>query len=95
MSTNCVSSTQSLTLIPCGIILGQDYSGYASSENAFSVLKRVKFYLHTTVLNNHIHHLMTCTVHKELVKELNLKQVTNDFVDRVERPSSIFGHFST
>ena len=24
---------------------------------------------------------MTCTVHKELVKELNLKQVTNDFVD--------------
>ena len=31
----------------------------------------------------------------ELVKELNLKQVTNDFVDKVERCSSIFGHFST
>ena len=26
----------------------------------------------------------TWTVHKELVKELNFKQVTNDFVDRVE-----------
>ena len=32
-------------------------------------------------------------IHKELVKELNLKLVTNDSVDRVERRSSIFGHF--
>ena len=36
---------------------------------------------------------MTCIVGKELVKELNLKQVTNDFVDSVERHSTIFGHF--
>ena len=38
---------------------------------------------------------MIWTVHKELVKELSLKQVTNDFVDSVERRSSIFDHFST
>ena len=36
---------------------------------------------------------MTCTVHMELVKKRNLKQVTNDFVDSVWRRSSIFGHF--
>ena len=54
----------------------------------------MKSYLRTTMSNNHLNHLMTCTVHKELVKELNLKQVTNDFVDRVERRSSIVGHSS-
>ena len=67
----------------------------ASSERSFSALRRVKSYLLTTMLNNRLNHLMTCTVHKELVKELNLKQVTNDFVNRVERRSSIFGYFST
>ncbi len=65
----------------------------ASSEYAFSTLRRVESYLHTTMGNNRLNHLMTCTVHKELVKELDLKQVTNDFVDRVEWRSSIFGQF--
>ena len=66
----------------------------ANSERAFSALRSVKSYLHTTMSNNFLNHLTTCTVHKELVKELNLKQVTNDFVARRERYSSIFGHFS-
>ena len=51
----------------------------ASSECAFSALRRVKVYLHTTMSNNHQNHLMTRTVHKELVKDLNLKLVTNEF----------------
>ena len=41
--------------------------------------EKVKSYLCTTMSNNCPNHLMICTVHKELVKELNLKQVTNDF----------------
>ena len=49
-----------------------------SSECAFCALRRVKSYLRTTMLNNRLNHLLTCTVHKELVKELNLKQVTYD-----------------
>ena len=40
-------------------------------------------------------YLMTYTVLRELVKGLNFKQVTDDFVDIVDRRSSIFGHFST
>ena len=79
----------------------------AISEHAFSALRRMKSYLCTTMWNNRLNHLMICTVHKELVEELNFKQVTNDFVDRVERQvtndfvdrverrSFIFGHFST
>ena len=41
----------------------------ASSEHAFSTLRRVISYLRTTMLNNRLNRLMTCTVHKELVKE--------------------------
>ena len=52
----------------------------ARSECAFSTLRRVKSYLRTTMSNNRLNHLITCTVHKELVKELSLQQVTNDFV---------------
>ena len=65
----------------------------ASSEGAFS-MRRVKCYLHTTMLNHSLNHLMTCTFHMDLVEELNLKQVTNDLVGRVERCSSSFGLFS-
>ena len=67
----------------------------ASSERAFSALRRVKSYLCTTMSNNCLNHLMICIVHKELVKKLSLKDVTNNFVDNVERRSSIFGKFST
>ena len=56
----------------------------ASSEHAFSALRKLKSYLRTTMSDNCLYHPMPCTVHKELVKELNLKQVTNDSVDRVE-----------
>ena len=65
----------------------------ASSECAFNALGRVESYLCATMLNNCLNHLITCTVHKVLEKELNLKQVTDDFVDGVEQRSSIFGHF--
>ena len=88
-------------LIPCtrSHVLGQDCSIMSKinsiSECAFIAQRRVKSYLHTTILNNHLNNLMTCTVHKELVKEPSLKQVTIDFVDIVERCSSISGHFST
>ena len=43
--------------------------------------------------NKCLYHLMTCTVYKEQVKELTLKLVAIDFMDRVERWSSIFGNF--
>ena len=65
----------------------------ASSEHTFCALRKVKSYLRTIMSNNRLNYLMTCTVHKELVKELNLKQVTNDFVGSVERHSSIFSHY--
>ena len=57
-------------------VLGLDYSGYpatnTSSELALSALKRVKSYLHTTMSNNRLSHLMVCVVYMELAKELNI-----------------------
>ena len=121
MSTNCVSSTRSLTLIPykfsylywqSPITVSDNVKGMGdtvhnvidflkknkkiwplipevmslakiilviqatngSSECAFSALRRMKSYLRTTMSNNHFNHNMTCTIHTELVKELNLKK---------------------
>ena len=65
----------------------------ASSDHAISALRRGEVLSPYNLVEHCLNHLMTCTVHKELVKELNLKQVTNDFVDRVERHASIFGTF--
>ena len=45
----------------------------ASSKCTFITLRRVKSYLQTTMSNNRLNHLMTCRVHKELVKEQILK----------------------
>ena len=59
------------------------------SERTFSALRRVQFYLGITMSNNHRSHLMTCTVHKEQVKELNLKQV--NLLDRGQIISSCTG----
>ena len=67
----------------------------ASSECAFSALRRVKSYLRTTMSNNRLNHLMICPVHKELVKKLSLKLVTNGFINIVERRSTIFCYYST
>ena len=44
----------------------------ATSECAFSALRRVKTYFRTTMSSNRLNHLMTCTVHKELVNILSL-----------------------
>ena len=58
----------------------------ANSECTFSALRKVKSYLYTTMSNNRLNQSSyDIIIYKELVKELNLKQVTNDFVDRVER----------
>ena len=114
MSTNCVSSTQSLTLIPyefsylywqspitvSGMVIYCIMSLISSKgtkkilslipevmslvkiilvmpatnaipECAFSALRRVKFHFCTTMSNYCLNHLMICTVHKEMVMELN------------------------
>ena len=69
----------------------------ASSERAFSALKRVKTYLRSTMSNNRlnmVNHLMCLHVHSCRFDELDLKEVANDFVNECpDRRLSVFGRF--
>lgn len=65
----------------------------ATSERSFSALRRVKTYLHSTMSQDRLNHLMILHVHKELTDALNLKEVANDFVCGSEHRLRIFGKF--
>ncbi|KAJ8367705.1 hypothetical protein AAFF_G00311220 [Aldrovandia affinis] len=51
----------------------------ASSERFFSVLKRVKTYLRTTMGDVRLTHLMLMAVEQKLVKSLNMDDLVDDF----------------
>ena len=60
----------------------------AISESSFSALKRVKTYLRTTMT----HHLMLLHVHKDKTDNIDLKEISNDFVCNENR-LNVFGQF--
>ena len=45
----------------------------ATSERSFSVLRRVKTYLHSSMSQRHLNHLMVLHVHKERTESLDLR----------------------
>ena len=52
-----------------------------SSERSFSILRRVKTYLRTTMTKERLNYLMIIHVHKERTDALDLKTLLNEFVD--------------
>ena len=64
------------------------------SERIFSALKHVKTYLRSTMENNRLHALMLMHVHKNILDNINLAYVANEFVDRRDSRKQTFGHFS-
>ena len=64
------------------------------SERIFSALKHVKTYLKSTMENNRLQALMLMHVHKNILDNINLAYVANEFVDRRDSRKQTFGHFS-
>ena len=62
------------------------------SERSFSALKRVKTYLRTTMIQRRLNHLMLMHVHKDKTDNVDLKEISNDFVCNENRLSA-FGQF--
>ena len=52
----------------------------AIRERSFSTLKRVKTYLTTTMTQRRLNHLMLLHVHKDKTDNIDLKEISNDFV---------------
>ena len=64
----------------------------AISERSFSALKRVKTYLRTTMTQRRLNHLMLLHVHKDKTNNIDLKEISNDFVCNENR-LSVSGQF--
>ena len=69
----------------------------AISERSFSVLHRVKSYLHvhSTMNQDRLTHLMALHIHKELTDKLDLVTIANDFVAGDPHRLTIFGTFTS
>ena len=64
---------------------------YATSERSFSVLRRVKTYLRTTMTQNRLNHLMVLHVHKVRTDSLDLMSIAREFVTGREGRLRMFG----
>ena len=66
----------------------------AESDGIFSALKRVKTYIKWTMGNNRLHALMLEHVHNNILDNINLADVANQFADRKDRRKQTFRHLS-
>ena len=65
----------------------------ASSERHFSVLKRIKNCLRSTMSQERLNHCMVTSIYKEELMQINLIEVLNKFVNASEYRKTVFGSF--
>ena len=65
----------------------------ATSERSFSALRRVKSYLRCTMGQERLNYLMLLHVHNDKTDKLDLKSISNDFVQDSVHRSNIFSKF--
>ena len=63
----------------------------ATAERSFSVMRRIKNYLRTTMTSQRLNSVMLLHVHRELVDALDMNAVVNDFVAGSSNRKEIFG----
>jgi len=56
----------------------------ATSKRSFSVLRRLKSYLQSTMSQPRLNHVMVLSIYKELLDELDLYAVANEFIGSSE-----------
>jgi hypothetical protein len=62
----------------------------ASAERSFSKLKLLKNYLRSTMLQERLNGLATCSIEKDILTNIDLNIVLNDFASRNARQSYLF-----
>ena len=65
----------------------------ASSERCFSALRRIKTYLHNTMSQERLNHVMLLHVHKDQTDQLSCSDVGDDFVCGHENRLHHFGNY--
>ena len=65
----------------------------ASSERAFSGMRRIKTYLRNSTTNNRLNHCMVVHVHAEDVGKMNTIEIAKEFIENSQAQLCIFGRF--
>ena len=65
----------------------------ATSERSFSVMRRLKSYLRSTMSQPRLNHLMVLSIYKQLLDELDLNTTAKEFVGSSEHRLRVFGTF--
>lgn len=63
----------------------------ATAERSFSSLRRIKTYLRNRLSQEHLNHRMFLNIHKELLDQVDLIAVCQEFVDKNDRRVKTFG----
>ena len=66
----------------------------ATSKRSFSVLRRVKTYLRSTMSQSQLTQLMKLAVFTEMTDKLDLVECAKEFVSENKHRISVFGRFS-
>ena len=66
----------------------------AISERSFSVMRRVKSYLRSTMRQERLNHVMVLNIYKEELDKLDLIAVANEFVRESEHRKKFLGTFT-
>ncbi|KAK1643813.1 hypothetical protein QYE76_061618 [Lolium multiflorum] len=64
----------------------------ASAERSFSKLKLLKNYLRSTMLQDRLNGLATCCIEKDILENIDLETIVNDFASRNARRSFLEKH---
>jgi hypothetical protein len=75
---------QLILCLPCSV---------ASSERSFSTLRRVKTWLRSTMSQSRLTHLAIMAVHRNMLPDIDTKQLMASFVGKTAERTSIFGKF--
>ena len=67
----------------------------ATPERTFSVLKRVKTYLRSTMTQQRLNNAMLLHIHKEATDELDLVAVASSFAQSNDRRRKYFGSYTS
>lgn len=63
----------------------------ATSERTFSVLKRLLVYLRSTMTEKRLNNCLLVHIHKDIIDELNLKEIAVEFVSTNDERRKHFG----
>lgn len=61
-----------------------------SNERSFSVLRRLKTYLRSTMLQNRLNHIDILHVYRDRTDELDLETLLNKFISQNSKRSNVF-----